>query len=103
MFLSLTLFSPLSQRLPILSIWFWAAFWLRDILFQIRGSVPLANGSRSGSGSDLSLFVSELQDGSKKYFSSPFAYYFLKVHLHHSSKMKSHKTVEIKVFLTIFA
>jgi len=33
-----------------------------------------------------------------------FAHYFLKVHLHHFSKMKSHKevkkTVGIKVFLT---
>ncbi len=27
-----------------------------------------------------------------------FAYYFLKVHLHQTSKIKSHKTVEIKVF-----
>ncbi len=34
-------------------------------------------------------------------------YYFLKVHLHHFSKIKNHKevikTVGIKVFLTIFA
>ncbi len=36
-----------------------------------------------------------------------FAFYFLKVYLHHSSKIKSHKrshkTVEINVFLTILA
>ncbi len=34
------------------------------------------------------------------------AYYFLKVHLHHFSKIKSqrsHKIVGIKVFVTIFA
>ncbi len=33
------------------------------------------------------------------------AYYFLKVHFHHSSQAlyRSHKTVEIKGFLTIFA
>jgi hypothetical protein len=32
-----------------------------------------------------------------------FAFYFLKVHLHYFSKIKSHKTVGIKGFLTIFA
>jgi hypothetical protein len=32
-----------------------------------------------------------------------FDFYFLKVHLHQSSKINSHKTVEMKVFLTIFA
>ncbi len=35
-----------------------------------------------------------------------FAYYFLKVHLHQSSKIKSQKKLqkeEIKVFLTFFA
>jgi hypothetical protein len=38
----------------------------------------------------------------KNIFSSEFffAYYFLKVHLHHSSKIVSHKQVEIKVILT---
>jgi hypothetical protein len=38
---------------------------------------------------DFALFVSDFQDANKKYFF--FAYYFLKVHLHHSSKMKSLK------------
>ncbi len=50
---------------------------------------------------DPAIFVSDLQDGNF------FAYYFLKVHLHHFSKIKrhkkSHKTVGIKVFLTISA
>jgi hypothetical protein len=50
---------------------------------------------------DLVIFDSDLQDGF-------FAYYFLKVHLHHFSKIKSHKEVtkqylDINVFLTIFA
>ena len=53
---------------------------------------------------DLVIFVIDLQDVifSPKFF----AYYFLKVHLHHFSKIKvktSHKIVGIKVFLTIFA
>ncbi len=44
----------------------------------------------------------------KNYFFLSFsAYYFLKVHLHHFSEIKSnkksHKAVGIKVFLTIFA
>jgi hypothetical protein len=47
---------------------------------------------------DPALFVSDLQDANK----TIFAYYFFKVHLYHSSKIKSHKEVEIKVFLTIF-
>jgi hypothetical protein len=58
--------------------------------------------------SDPVLFVRDLQDtgGTNKkllFFSSFFAYYFLKAHLHHSSKIKGHETVEIKVFLNIFA
>ncbi len=55
---------------------------------------------------DPTLFVSDLQDANQKiFFRSFFAYYFLKVHLHRSSKIKSHKEVKnkIKVFLTIFA
>jgi hypothetical protein len=37
------------------------------------------------------FFVSDLQDVNKK--KSFFAYYFLKVHLHHFSKINSHKEV----------
>jgi hypothetical protein len=43
---------------------------------------------------DPALFVCDLQDDNKEY-KSYFAYYFLKVHLHYSSKIisqKSHKT-----------
>jgi hypothetical protein len=43
---------------------------------------------------DSAIVVSELQDVKKKLFHfSFFAYYFLKVHLHHFSKIKSNKEV----------
>ncbi len=75
--------------------------------YQCSGSVTYWYGSVSvtywyGSGStdsclwlknpapDPGLFVSNLQDTKKKYF---FAYYFLNVHLHHSSKIKILKEV----------
>jgi hypothetical protein len=51
---------------------------------------------------DPAIFVSDLQDVPIFFF----AYYFLKVHFHNFSKKKSyrsHKTVGINVFLTIFA
>jgi hypothetical protein len=64
---------------------------IRDILVRIRvrGSVPLTNGSRSES----CYFVSDLQDAKKILFAflSFFPYSFLKVHLHHFPKIKSHK------------
>ncbi len=40
--------------------------------------------------SDLAIFVTDLQDANKKII---IAYYFLKVHLHHFSKIKSPKEV----------
>jgi hypothetical protein len=61
---------------------------------------------------DPSIFIIDLQDANKKlpviiFKKSCSAYYFLKVLIHNFSKIKvkrkSHKTVEIKVFLTIFA
>jgi hypothetical protein len=57
---------------------------------------------------DPAIFIIDLQDANKKLIKKSFsAYYFLKVHLHHFSKIKSqkrsHETVEMKVFLTIFA
>jgi hypothetical protein len=56
---------------------------------------------------DIAIFAIDLHEANKKLFFKSFsAYYFLKVHLHHFSKIKSqrgHKTVGIKVFLTIFA
>ncbi len=51
---------------------------------------------------DPALFARDLLDA-KVFFSRFFSFYFLKVHLHHSSKIKSHKEVtkrvEIKAFL----
>jgi hypothetical protein len=57
---------------------------------------------------DPAIFVNDLQDANKKqFFKTIFsAYYFLKEHLHHFSKIKSQKSpkiVVIKVCLTIFA
>jgi hypothetical protein len=57
---------------------------------------------------DPAIFVIDLQDASKKIiFSYNFsAYYFLKLNLHHFSKIKVKKSKKrggIKVFLTIFA
>jgi hypothetical protein len=64
----------------------------------------------SDSDPDPAIFVIDLQDANKKLpviKKSFSAYYFLKVHLHHFSKIKSkkrsHKTVGINVFLSIFA
>ncbi len=53
---------------------------------------------------DPAIFVIIFEDASKKLIFS--AYYFLKLHLHHFSKIKSPKEsqiVAIKLFLTIFA
>jgi hypothetical protein len=56
---------------------------------------------------DPAIFIIDLQDTNKKLIKKKSfpAYYFLKVHLHNFSKIKSQKkvTVEIKAFLTIFA
>jgi hypothetical protein len=50
--------------------------------------MPLTNGSGS------SYFFLDLQDANKKLFFLNFsAYYILKVHLHHFSKIQSHKEV----------
>jgi hypothetical protein len=59
---------------------------------------------------DPAIFGIDLQDANKKgiFVKKSFSvYYFLKLHLHHFSKIKSpkrsHKTVGIKDFFTIFA
>jgi len=61
-------------------------------------------------GPDPAIFVIDLQNQQKTYLKKSFSdYYFLKVYLHHFSKIKSPKevtklkTVGIKVFITIFA
>jgi hypothetical protein len=72
---------------------------------QCCGSMNFWGGSGSGSAdpyfllmvpdADPAIFVSDLQDVNKSlFFPSFFAYYFLKVHLYHFSKIKSHKEVK---------
>ncbi len=73
-------------------------FRIHDIFGWIRilGSMLLTDGSGSGSwirilDPDPAIFV--IQDASKKLIVNTIfsAYYFLKVHLHHFSKIKSQK------------
>ncbi len=80
------------MRAPVLRI--------HDILgwIRIRGSMPLTNGSGFGSGSgswiQILLFSSLTfkMPAKNKFFNTIFsAYYFLKLHLHHYSKIKSQK------------
>jgi hypothetical protein len=75
-----------------------SVFRILDILVQIRilESVPLIDGSCSGSGSRASSFRqwSPRSPTEKKFSLSFYAYSFLKVYLHHSSIVKSHKEVE---------
>ncbi len=79
--------------------------WIR---IRIRGSMPLTNGSGSGCGSGSFYFHHwpsrcQQKNNLKKNFS---AYYFLKVltsFFKCEKSKRSHKTVEIKVFLIIFA
>ncbi len=91
-----------------------------EILNQCCGRGSMKFWYRYGSGDpyrrlmdpdpDPALFVSDLQDINKFFFSSKFFCLLLfegAVHLYHFSKIKtsyrSHKTVGINVFLTIFA
>jgi hypothetical protein len=59
------------------------------VRIRIRGSMPLTSGSGFGSGSFF--FIINLQDANKKQFFKD------------KKSKRSHKTVKIKVFLTIFA
>ncbi len=52
---------------------------------------------------DPAIFVIDLKVPTKFFFLVFSAYYFLNVHLHNLSKIKSQKEVTIKVFLFIFA
>jgi hypothetical protein len=60
------------------------------------------------SDSNPAIFVSDLQDFNKKFFYlSVFAFYFLKVHLHHIIKIKNFKSLKItkqleSVFFLLF-
>jgi hypothetical protein len=70
-------------------------------IFQCCGSMTFWGASWSGSADpclwlmdpDPSIFVIDLQDASKKIILNKIfsAYYFLKLHLHHFSKIKSQK------------
>jgi hypothetical protein len=69
--------------------------WIR---IRIRGSIPLTNGSGSGFGSGswirILLFSSLTfkMPAKNLFFNTIFsAYYFLKLHLHNFSKIKSQK------------
>ncbi len=81
---------------------------LAESFMQCSGSMKFWCGSGSGSGSadsclwlmdpdsdpdaDPAIFVIDLQDANKKLILKKFsAYYFLKVHFHHFSKIKSPK------------
>jgi hypothetical protein len=71
-----------------------AVLRIYDILgwIRIRGSMPLTSGSESGSWIRILLFSSLTFKKSAKnqFFNIIFsAYYFLKLHLHHFSKIKS--------------
>ncbi len=51
---------------------------------------------------DPAIFISDLQDVNKDFFSqSFFAYYFLKLHLRIFSKIKSLITINILLFLKV--
>jgi hypothetical protein len=67
--------------------------------------MPLTNDPDSDT--DPAIFVTDLQGANKKLIKKISANYFLKVHKHHFSRIKSQKevkkTVRIKGFLTIFA
>ncbi len=65
----------------------WVGF-LPVLRIRFRGSVPLTNGSDSGSGS-RSCFLRQCPSGCNlNKFLCYFAYYFLKLHIHNFSKMK---------------
>ncbi len=71
---------------------FWTVLWTRDILVRIRIRVfmPLTNGSGS---CYFCHWPSRRQQKIIFFLQSFSACYFLKVHLHHFSKIKSHKEV----------
>jgi hypothetical protein len=75
-----------------------AVLRIHDILGWIRilGSMPLSNGSGFGSGSWIRILLFSsltFKMPAKNYFFNTIfsAYYFLKLHLHHFSKIKSKK------------
>jgi len=69
-----------------------AVLRIRDILvrIRIRGSVPLTSGS--GFDPDPAISVSDLQDGTQKCLFDYYRY-FIKLHLHHFSKIRNYEEV----------
>jgi hypothetical protein len=61
--------------------------WIIQMRTPILGSVSLTSGSKCGSGPDPDLKVTNKNNIFPISF---YAYFFSKVHLHHSSNMKSH-------------
>ncbi len=91
-----------SKSLPIIyAIGILIIYCSAPTLRQCSGSMTFWGGSESGSADpcfwlmdlDPAIFVIDLQDASKKLIYNTIfsAYYFLKVHLHHFSKIKSQK------------
>ncbi len=72
---------------------FSAVLRIHDILVRIRGSMPLTNGSGSGSwiGSCYFCYWPSRCQQKTNFFLSFSAYFFLKVNLHHFSKIKNQK------------
>ncbi len=87
-------------------VYFFPVLRIHEILvrIRIRGSIPLIKGSGSESDPDPAIFVSDLQDVEKIIFKKFFCLLLLKVHLHLHifSKIKSHKTIGVIVFLFVF-
>ncbi len=83
------------------SHYYFALYFIRHSeTVQCCGSMAFWCGSRTGSGTadpchwlmdpDSAIFVTDLQDANKKLFlKKVFCIYFLKIHLHHFSKIKS--------------
>ncbi len=91
----LLLSSPLQEISSLISVFriHGNLGWIR---IRIRGSMPLTNESGFGSGSEFWIWIllSSLtfKMPPKNLFNTNFsAYYFLKVHFHHFSKIKSQK------------
>jgi hypothetical protein len=85
-----------------------AVLRFHDILMwiQIRGSMPLTNGSGfgSGCGSGSSIFIIDIEDANKKLFYKKFFCILLfegtfTSYFKDKKSKRSHKTVKIKVFL----
>jgi hypothetical protein len=83
---SLVTAAHISQHIIFMSV-----FRIHDIWIRIRGSMPLTIMDPDA---DPAIFLTDLQDANKKLILKSFsAYYFLNVHLHRFSRIKSLKEV----------